>query len=34
MNLSTEKEQTQGHGEETSGCQGGESECDGLGVYG
>ena len=35
MNLSTEKKQTHGLGEQTCGCQGGEGwEGDGLGVWG
>ena len=35
MNLSTEKKQTHGHGEQTCDCQGGAGrEWDGLGVWG
>ena len=36
MNISTEKKQTQGPGEQTCGCQGrgGGNERDGLGVWG
>jgi len=35
MNLSTEKKQTHGHGEQTCGFQGGRGmEWDGLGVWG
>ena len=34
MNLSTEKKQTQGHGDQTCGCQGGRGwNCVGLGVW-
>ena len=34
MNLSTEKKQSLGHGEQTCGCQGEQEEMDRLGFWG